>query len=189
MSPVPQEVLDVGPDRPERSARPGWLRPAVAVVAVLAIAVAGAAWYVDHRRRATETGELLACVRTADQVSVPARGRVTAMADYVRPAFREGTPPETVTGLYVLVAEAAGEAVAALEPARDRCAAVDVWPWHDGQDDVRAAALAYLDLELGLYRASAADGAAFFASDPDLIGARERVGAALTAIGEPGDAP
>ena len=154
------------------------------VAAALVALVAGPLWYADHQRRGAETGALLACVRAADEASVPARARVSAMADYVRPAFREGTPPETVTGLHVLVAEAAAAAVEAIEPARDRCAAVAVRPWHEGQDAVRTAALAYLDLELALYRASAADGAAFFASDPDLVGARERVGTALAAIGE-----
>jgi hypothetical protein len=183
MSPVSREVLDVGPDRPVRPRPAAWRRPAVLVAAVVALVAAGA-WYADDRRRAAETGELLACVRAADEASVPARARVSAMADYVRPAFREGTPPETVTGLHRLVAGAAAEAVAEIRPARDRCAAVAPRAWHEGQRQVHAAALAYLDLELALYRASAADGAVFFASDPDLVGARERVGAALAAIGE-----
>jgi hypothetical protein len=170
------EVLSTGVERapPRRT-------PAV-VAGLVAALVAGAAGYADHARRAHETERLVACVRAADHVSVRERGRVFGMADYIRPALRRGVPAETITGLHVLVAETAGEAAAAVAPARSGCAAVAVLPWHGGQRRVRAAVLDYLDRELALFRASAADGAAFFAADPDLIGARERVSEALAAI-------
>jgi hypothetical protein len=171
------DVLSTGVERPPRRR---W--PVLAAGLVVALA-AGAVGYADHVRRAHETERLVACVRAADDVSGWQRGRVSGMAEYIRPALREGTPPETITGLYVLVAETAGQAAAAAAPARRDCAAVPVLPWHDGQERARVAVLDYLDLELALFRASAADGAAYFAADPDLVGARERVSEALAAIG------
>jgi hypothetical protein len=174
------EVLSAGVERPQR-------RRSTVLAAGLVVAVTAAGLgYADHARRGAETGRLLACVETADDVSARQRSRVSGMADYIRPALREGTPPATITGLYVLVAETASEAAAAVEPARRDCAAVDVLPWHGGHRRVRAAALDYLDRELALFRASAADGGAFFALNPDLVGARERLSRALADIGVPG---
>ncbi|MFI7586531.1 hypothetical protein ACIB24_05595 [Spongisporangium articulatum] len=167
----PLDVLASGrePDRRRRAA------VAFLVVTVLALGVVG--WAVDRHGRHAEFSALVACRDRAFAAIDDARGLTSSMAEYVRPSlnFDTGVSSE---GLYGMVAHAAAPAVPALSAAEAGCRTVRVRAWHGAQTRARDVLLSYVGAEASLYRATAADGHAFYGANPT-AGQRQAAAAAV----------
>lgn len=146
------EVLEQG--RGERGPRSRRTRLLV-VLALLLVVVGG---LVDRQVRRHETVGVARCVEGTTTAVATALGRVSVMADYVRPALSRPPSARLRQDLLDLISTSAGPGRTALRKARDRCAATDVWVAHDGLRRTRGDCLRLLDHELDYLSEVAADG-------------------------------
>jgi hypothetical protein len=151
-----------------------------AVLAVIVLLGAGARW-VDDRERRQSFDALMACVGSGQAAISDGRARASFMSDYIQPAISSGPAPDVRAGLYELVQQAAAGSLPTLRAARAGCRRVDLLPWHSGLRTAHASYLAYVDDELAVAQAIAAEGSEIYAERPRLLRLRERASAALTA--------
>lgn len=129
---------------------------AVLVVAVVAL-------LVDQGVRRDERAAVARCAQAAGSAVDHAHGKVTLMANYVRPALGGSPPPELRSALYGSVSDAAKEAVGAVRAAAATCGNTPVLAIHEDLRERKDACDESL-AEVGAYLAAVTrDGRAAFA--------------------------
>jgi hypothetical protein len=177
---VPLDVLESAPEPDRRR------RTAAAVLLVILLAAVACGWYLDHRSRQAEFAAVSGCAQQAVDEYRGSTARLTAMAEYVRPSLVYATT-QTAAGLYGMVAHEAQDVGGGLQQIRDRCAALDVQPWHTSQRAALDAQLVLQDAQLRLLARIAITGSAYF-EDQEQV-SRERATAASALAGARPTAP
>ncbi|MEZ5097180.1 MAG: hypothetical protein R2731_14410 [Nocardioides sp.] len=149
----------VGPEA-ELLEAPGLSRRATrawALVAVLLLLVATAAYVVDQRVRRAEEGDLDDCVAQAQTAVSRAYRPVVARWGRVRPALDNGASLMVRTSIYRGLSEVASGRSSLVESARDRCARVAVLPFHRTQAEHRRSCVRLLDAHADFLERAATD--------------------------------
>lgn len=172
--PLPaSDVLEWGdPAAPPRWVRPTWAsRRLLVAVVLLALGAAGADRLLERQEREAVAG----CVAQAERAIDSADAELAQMADYLAPALYLVETAPRRAGLHLLMADAAAEALPAVEAARDRCSAARVLPTHRALRERRAAYVDYLDARAAHLAAISADGGRYYRDTPELTALRERL--------------
>ena len=148
------EFLEVGDDQGPRTS---WRVRLVLLVAALVVGLTGYA--VDRELREREARAVSVCAVEATAAIDMAGRRVGATYEYVRHSLFD-LSPQVLEGVNRLIAEAAEGEGAPLASPRATCAAVKVFPLHDGLQERRDRCLEVLDAHRSGLEAVAADGAA-----------------------------
>ncbi len=148
-----EEFLEVGDDP---RAGLSWRVRVVLLVVALVVGVTG--YVVDRQLRERETSAVSACAVEAAAAIDMAGRRVRAAYEYVRPSLFDPSPG-LQEGIQRLIAKTAEGEGAPLAGPRETCAAVKVFPLHDGLQERRDRCLEVLDAHRSGLEAVAADGA------------------------------
>jgi len=154
------------------------LAPSVrrALVVVLVVALA-AGWLVDRRVRSAEERAVGGCATQAAEAVSVARGRISSMAEYVRPTLFSAEAGLR-DDLYQLVSGVTRGTSTPLAGALAGCRSVRVLPIHDGVEARRADCVTWLEDELRFVDAVARDGRAAFAAGGPRSTSRSAAGCA-----------
>lgn len=133
------DVLSTGP-RENRSRVPRLIALAVGVLVVVGYAAAAGDRALRHR----EYISLSTAANDAQTTATHADAQMLSTRQYTMPLL--GSAPANVrAGLQQLIAQSAGQGVAAVMATRARVASTSVLPWHPALLKAKKAELAYLD--------------------------------------------
>ena len=172
--PGPGDV--VGDDRPARR----W--PAVTLVALLLVGVAGV--QADGRFAGRELDTLLERAQSGLSTVAYTERRIQGTVGYFSPALVSPTVEQSVRdSLQGIVREEAAGQVEAVRRQRDAAAGVRVLPWHGDERAARDELVAYLDGRIAYLQAVSQEFRQLFAPQPEQEAALTRVREALTRAG------